>query len=170
MGYSVIAPSVVTRPILLATLSVNQSAPSGPVVMPAGPLTGVGTTYSVNVPLVLRRPILLPVFSVNHSARSGPSEILPRPLMGVGTSYSVSIPFMVIRPILLAALSVNHRAPSAPVVMPSGPPDTLWTVAVRVCGDKIASAFSWQCAGGIINAAPQRGPTSLCLNDVIVGL
>jgi len=47
IGYSVIAPEVVIRPILWPFSSVNQSAPSGPTVMPAGWLTGVGTSYSV---------------------------------------------------------------------------------------------------------------------------
>ncbi len=37
VGYSLIAPAVVIRPILLEPFSVNQSAPSGPAVMPAGP-------------------------------------------------------------------------------------------------------------------------------------
>ena len=35
---SVITPAVVMRPILPASASVNQSAPSGPLAMAVGPL------------------------------------------------------------------------------------------------------------------------------------
>src|SRR5438552_13161504 len=35
------------RPILLASFSVNHSAPSGPAVIPSGRLIGVGVRYSV---------------------------------------------------------------------------------------------------------------------------
>ena len=45
--YSVMAPSVVMRPILCPFSSVNQIAPSEPTVIPAGWLLGVGTTNSV---------------------------------------------------------------------------------------------------------------------------
>ena len=49
VGYSVNAPEVVTRPIWPVTYSVNQSAPSGPVVISQGPALAVGTVYSVIV-------------------------------------------------------------------------------------------------------------------------
>jgi hypothetical protein len=45
----VITPVVVMRPILLAPLSVNHRAPSGPTVMPLGKLPGVGIGNSVMV-------------------------------------------------------------------------------------------------------------------------
>src|SRR5262249_3069366 len=115
--------------------SKNHSAPSGPVVIPKGPLLGLGIGNSVITPAVVIRPILLVSFSVNHSAPSGPVVIsqVPRP---VGIGNSVITPAVVIRPILLAPFSVNHSAPSGPVVIPRGP---LWAVgvvnSVKVCAD-----------------------------------
>ena len=77
MGYSVMAPAVVIRPILLAPLSENHSAPSdaGPRAIPDRSLPVVVTGYSVIPPLVVIRPILPPCSSVNHSAPSGPVTI-----------------------------------------------------------------------------------------------
>ena len=77
-------PSVVTRPTLLAMASVNQSAPSGPVVIPCGLLSFVGGANSVKVWLasVVIRPILLGLLacsvsdSENHTAPSGPAVIM----------------------------------------------------------------------------------------------
>jgi hypothetical protein len=46
MVYSVKAPELVTRPILAAADSVNQSAPSEPEVMLQGALLAVGMAYS----------------------------------------------------------------------------------------------------------------------------
>jgi hypothetical protein len=48
-GNSLKLPAVVSRPILLPANpdSVNQSAPSGPAVMPCGSLAAVGTGNSV---------------------------------------------------------------------------------------------------------------------------
>src|SRR5258707_13410636 len=74
-GNSVITPAVVIRPILLPTCSANHSAPSGPVVMPAGVPPAVGIGNSVITPAVVMRPILLLKASVNHSAPSGPVVI-----------------------------------------------------------------------------------------------
>jgi hypothetical protein len=51
----------VILPTLLALPSVNQSAPSGPAVIPKGALPEVGIEYSVTVPAVVTRPILLPL-------------------------------------------------------------------------------------------------------------
>src|SRR5215210_5373850 len=45
------------RPILLPVSSVNHNAPSGPTVIPAGPLSAVGTVKSVMIPAVVIRPI-----------------------------------------------------------------------------------------------------------------
>src|SRR5438309_2018156 len=85
--YSVMAPAVVIRPILL--ISVNQRAPSGPDAIACGKLAAVGRTYSVMLPAVVTRPILLPVDSVNQSAPSGPGTIANGLLPGVGIGYSV---------------------------------------------------------------------------------
>ena len=79
-----ITPAVVIRPILLAAISVNHSAPSGPAAMPAGSLSVVGIANSVMAPAVVIRPILLPLYSVNHSAPSGPAA-MPGTAAGVGT-------------------------------------------------------------------------------------
>ena len=64
--------------------SVNQSAPSGPVVIPCGLLSFVGGANSVKVWLapVVIRPILLGLLacsvsdSENHTAPSGPAVIM----------------------------------------------------------------------------------------------
>ncbi len=50
---SLIVPAVVIRPILLPRVSANQSAPSGPAVIPYGALPDVGTVYSVTAPVVV---------------------------------------------------------------------------------------------------------------------
>ena len=57
IGNSVTTPAVVMRPILLVSLSVNQSAPSGPAAMPKGLLAAVGIGNSVKSPAVVMRPI-----------------------------------------------------------------------------------------------------------------
>ena len=87
MAYSMMVPAVVIRPIL-PPFSVNESAPSGPAVIPVGPLFGVGKGYSVKLPDVVTRPILLPLSSVNHSAPSGPAVISSgSSLRPVGSGY-----------------------------------------------------------------------------------
>ena len=120
MGYSVITPDVVIRPILLlADPSVNHSAPSGPAVMPDGPPPGMG--YSMITPEVVIRPILLTEDSVNHSAPSGPAVMPKGPLAerrdgvfgdhpGGGDPSDLG----------WRNSSVNHSAPSGPAVMPPG--------------------------------------------------
>ena len=70
---SAITPPVVIRPILLASPSVNHSAPSDPVVMRKGLLPAVGIENSVNTPPVVMRPILLAPTSVNQARRPAPS-------------------------------------------------------------------------------------------------
>jgi len=50
-GNSLIVPVVVIFPIWRALNSPNQSAPSGPTVMPAGPALEVGTGNSLMVPV-----------------------------------------------------------------------------------------------------------------------
>ena len=67
-GKSVKAPAVVMRPMRPAPNSVNQSAPSGPVVMPSGwPATGNSTAVGPAVGVM--RPMRLPASSVNQSCR-----------------------------------------------------------------------------------------------------
>ena len=80
----VMTPAVVIRPILLASLSANQRAPSGPAAIPVElpPLVN-----SVITPAVVIRPILLP--SVNQRAPSGPAAIHSGMLPLVGTVNSV---------------------------------------------------------------------------------
>src|SRR6266849_4221522 len=58
---------IAARAIWSTLSSVNQSAPSGPVVMPAGPLPAFGSGNSVITPSVVMRPIWSGG-SVNHSA------------------------------------------------------------------------------------------------------
>jgi hypothetical protein len=55
----VIAPAGVIRPILLPACSVNQSAPSGPAMMPQGRPSDVGIENSAIAPAVVIRPIWL---------------------------------------------------------------------------------------------------------------
>src|SRR5262249_34470234 len=107
---------VVMRPILSTLDSVNHSAPSGPVVIPARPLPAVRTGYSVITPAVVMRPILLAADSVNQSAPSGPAVIAAGPLAAVGIGTSGRTPRGVIRPMALVD-SVNHNAPSMPGAM-----------------------------------------------------
>src|ERR1700690_4010358 len=52
-GYSVMAPAVVIRPILLPLSSVNHKAPSGPATISSAKAPGVGIGYSVTAPLVV---------------------------------------------------------------------------------------------------------------------
>src|SRR5579872_4389006 len=112
MLYSVTAPAVVIRPMLLVPPTVNQSAPSGPDVM--GPFIW-GTTNSVMVPLVLMRSIL-PGW-VNQIAPSGPDVIASTAQLEHG--YSVIVPLVVIRPIAFGPFT-NQSAPSGPVVIAPG--------------------------------------------------
>src|SRR5258707_13050011 len=79
------------RPIwsALGVCLVNHNAPSGPVVMPVGPLPAFGTGNSVTAPAVVMRPILLAKESGNQSAPSGPVVMLWVPPSSVGTGSSV---------------------------------------------------------------------------------
>jgi len=94
--------------------SVNHRLPSGPAVIPAGPLT-IETLYSVTAFVANTIfPILEP--SVNHRLPSGPAVMPKQP----GTLYSVISPvFGDILPMHFSLVSVNHRLPSGPAVIPS---------------------------------------------------
>jgi hypothetical protein len=104
--------------MLLPVDSVNQSAPSGPVVMMLGVLFGVGITYSVIAPAVVMRPILFCDGSVNHNAPSGPATIPLEPVPEA-IGYRVIVPEVVIRP-TLEMLSENHKEPSGPAAISLG--------------------------------------------------
>ena len=67
---------------------MNQSLPSGPVMIPKGTLNGVGTAYSDIAPLMVIRPMLLPPSSVNHRFLSAPAVMPCGRLFGVGMGYS----------------------------------------------------------------------------------
>src|SRR6266567_4298085 len=110
---------VVMRPILFPWDSVNHRLPSGPVVMPKGPLRATGN--SVTRPAVVMRPILSTLNSVNQRLPSGPTVMPSGRLLGVGMRNSVTLPLVVRRPMMLGP-AVNHRLPSGPAVMPKGSP------------------------------------------------
>ena len=111
------------RPIL-KFLSTNQMLPSGPAVMPEGPLIGVGN--SVMTPVGVMRP-MAPRPSANQTFPSGPAVMYCRLLLGTGSGNSVITPAGVMRPILLPVFSVNQMLPSGPEAMPRGPLPTVGT-------------------------------------------
>ncbi len=79
-------PSVAIRPILFAEFSANQSAPSGPAVIPSGPPVAGN---SVTTPAGVTRPILL-VSSVNQRLPSGPAvRSCGMPPLGSGNSSTL---------------------------------------------------------------------------------
>ena len=59
VGYSVIVPMVVMRPILPMAYSANQRLPSGPDVSRSGQLSCVFTLNSVISPVGVMRPMAL---------------------------------------------------------------------------------------------------------------
>jgi hypothetical protein len=59
----------------LAAISVNHRAPSGPLTIPSGPLSGVGASNDLSSPQVVIRAIRFLCDSVNHSAPSEPVVI-----------------------------------------------------------------------------------------------
>src|SRR6516162_7738458 len=79
------AAGTLMRPILpIVVNSVNQTAPSGPAVIPSGPLPGFGRGNSVMAPVAVIRPIRFPGNSVNHKAPSEPTAIPIGPLKALG--------------------------------------------------------------------------------------
>ena len=84
-------PSVVIRPIRFPNRSVNQRAPSGPPVMPLGPLPVlIPAENTLTAPAGVALPIT-PAPEVNHRFPSGPAAIpgrVPTPL----TRNSVTAP------------------------------------------------------------------------------
>src|SRR5262249_28125926 len=75
MSTAVVTAAVAIRPILLAFVSVNQIALSGPRVIPCTPLDAVGIVYSVGTPAVVTKPILLTPGSVNQRPLPGTDAI-----------------------------------------------------------------------------------------------
>src|SRR5205814_2313558 len=117
MGYSVMVPLGVIRPILLVLFPVNQRLPSGPAVILKDSLPVVGN--SVMVPLVVICPIWFEA-PVNQRLQSG-TDVMPTGyLLLVGMGYSVMVPLGVMRPIWFPPYSVYQRLPSGPFVIPAG--------------------------------------------------
>src|SRR5687768_10608651 len=80
------------RPSLPPWNSVNQRAPSGPVVIQCGSLPAVGMGNSVKARVFgLKRPTLLADASTNQRLPSGPAVMPSGPLFGVGMVYSARI-------------------------------------------------------------------------------
>src|SRR5262245_13145580 len=109
-------------PILLESTSVNQRWPSGPDVIPNGPLPE-GSGNSKMAPLKgLTRPIWLAPRSVNQMLPSTEAVMPAGWLFGVGMGNSLTTPAGVTRPILFPDHSVNQRLPSRPTVIWFGTP------------------------------------------------
>jgi len=119
---SIVAPSVVMRPILLALRSVNQSLPSNPLAMPLGvpDIVGIGNWVMVG-PLGVTRPIVLASGSVNHRLPSGPATMSngpnPKSVVSSKVPETVNLPIL---GVVSKEFSVNHRLPSGPAVIPCG--------------------------------------------------
>src|SRR5580704_6882240 len=86
--YSVIVPVLgLIEAIWLTPFSLNHMFPSGPSVIRAGTLAGVGVEYSVIVFGAAARilPTLAELFSVNQRYPFGPTSMLLGPALVVGT-------------------------------------------------------------------------------------
>ena len=110
------------HPDLAGTFSVNQRLPSGPLVIPAGKLLGVGMVNSAMACVVgLIIPIWLVPPRVNHRLPSGPVVIAFGSAPGVGIgNWSMACVVGLISPIWSPFDSVNQRFPSGPVVIAEG--------------------------------------------------
>src|SRR5271154_3700273 len=86
------------RPTIPVAFSANHSAPSGPTVIPSGPLLAVGVGNSpTSCPVVgSSSPILLAPNSVNQRLPSGPVTMpdgcAPAVSPGPEVGYSVIVP------------------------------------------------------------------------------
>src|SRR5262245_6249156 len=118
--YSANSPKAFTRPILSLPCSTNQTAESGPMVMPLGLDMLVGMVYSANPTEGTYRAILLAVASVNQMELSAATP--NGPAMELGASYSVIEPSVVLLAILFTIKlnDVTQRLPSGPVAISSG--------------------------------------------------
>src|SRR5439155_3512375 len=115
-----IVPSVPLRPI--PPSSVNQSAPSGPVVIQVTSRTVLPTGNSVMWPRLVTRPIVSFPGLAYQSAPSEPTVSPSGPCgypqsVHAGTSNSVMSPLVVIRPIPRPDDSLNQSAPSGPLTI-----------------------------------------------------
>src|SRR5438309_7267149 len=102
-------------------LSMNQSAPSGPVRIPH-PSPDPLTKYSVNDPVVVTFATSTPVgalFSVTHKLPSGP-VVMPRGRAPLGDVNSVMCPEGVTRATFPAVASASQMFPSGPSVINAG--------------------------------------------------
>src|SRR6185312_17119918 len=97
-------------------LSVNQTLPSGPALIPFG-CAAVGN--SLKAPDTVIRPMRLGNGSVNHSAPSGPAAMLAGSVPGAGNGNSVITPAVVILSIAPLPASANQRFPSGPLQIPA---------------------------------------------------
>jgi hypothetical protein len=109
------------RPMAFAEVSVNQTFPSGPAVIPAGFLPLASGKGVIAPPVVMRWTVSAAgPFPVNHRLPSGPA-VMPLGSVSTGRAKGVAVPAVVIRPIVSAAPFVtNHRLPSGPAVMAPG--------------------------------------------------
>jgi len=112
---------IVRRPELAHwPLALNHSEPSGPVVMPNGPLLPLGRLYSLNTPAGVILPMAALLLSVNQRLPSGPVVICSGWLLAVGIANSVMVPLVLMRPILLPLLSTKPEGAVWAGVMPRG--------------------------------------------------
>ncbi len=174
-----ITPSVVTRPILPLSVSVNQSAPSGPAVIALGSLSELRPLVnSVITPSVVIRPMTAGLLPTNQRFPSGPA-VMSHGSPGVRpTSNSVPRPPGDTRAIAPSPpASATQTLPSGPAVMPRGapprsPPGKSVTTADGVIRPNV---FSTSCvnqrlpsAAGAMSHAPTFSSTP-SLNSVTHG-
>src|SRR5260370_13660685 len=107
------------RRAILLLRSVNQMAPSGPVVMKAEVLSDVGSGNSLIVPVGVMRPIL--PGSVNQRLPSGPAVMSSEELLG-GSGNSLIVPVGVMRPILPLSPSLLFMLFTSVSQKPMSPP------------------------------------------------
>ena len=104
---------LVTVPVAVIRLmelpSANQSAPSGPAVIPLGEMM-TGSVNEVTFPLVVTRLIARDPGLANHSARPGP-PVIPLEAVTPETLNIVTLPPVVIRPIPLGFATQAARNP-----------------------------------------------------------
>ena len=124
-----------TRPIALRPVSVNQTFPSGPAVMPSG-LLPVGRGNSVMMPVGVMRAILGDDGpTVNHMLPSGPAAMVTGnlPLVRTAPPASATPPVVILTIAAGFDSNVNQRWPSAPAAMLSARRLTHPTCGTQVC-------------------------------------
>jgi hypothetical protein len=126
----VITPAVVTRPILLPCVSVNQRFPSGPETTVCAP-PAVGGTNVIATPDVVTR--VIPLLPAYQRFPSGPVVMLSDWPTPPAIGNEVIVPEVVLR-LTLPFQSVNQTAPSGPDAIPAGNPDTGSGYSASICG------------------------------------